>query len=178
MGQGAAAVFLDRDGTLIEDVGYPRDPSEVRVLPGTAEALRRLESGGMLLVIVSNQSGVGRGIVTTAEAAAVDAEFRRQFAERGVTFAGVYYCPHGPEDGCGCRKPEPGMLIRAAEELKIALAASFMVGDKASDSSAGKRAGCRSVVLNPRGEAATDADLIADDWSDAVSFILDSRVPA
>jgi rfaE bifunctional protein nucleotidyltransferase chain/domain len=145
------ALFLDRDGTLIEDAGYPRDPSLVRPLPGTAEALRTLASAGFLLVVVSNQSGVGRGLITPEEAAAVHSRFEACFAAEGVRFDACLYCFHTPAAGCPCRKPSPGLLLRAAADLNIALPASCIVGDKDSDTEAGLRAGCRAAPLGPGG---------------------------
>ncbi len=139
------AVFLDRDATLIEDVGYPRDPRLVRLLPGAAEALAELASLDFALVIISNQSGVARGLLTVAEAEAVHAEVVRQFAAAGVVFAGAYYCYHGPDEGCSCRKPAPGLLLQAIRELRLDPDQSFMVGDKEIDVAAGLAAGCRSI---------------------------------
>lgn len=135
------ALFLDRDGTLIVDVGYPRDPALVEPLPGAVEALRDLQRD-WLLVIVSNQSGIARGLITPDEARAVHERVVELFAAGGVTFAGAYYCPHGPDHGCRCRKPAPGMLLDAARELDIELAASVMIGDKPSDVECGRAAGC------------------------------------
>jgi D-glycero-D-manno-heptose 1,7-bisphosphate phosphatase len=178
MEAGASAVFLDRDGTLIEDVGYPRDPDQVRILPDAAEGLQRLGSAGLLLVVVSNQSGIARGLVSTAEAAAVQERFVADFAAAGISFAGIYVCPHGPGEGCRCRKPSPGMLLDAARDLGIALGNSFVIGDKGSDTEAGKRAGCEAILLNSREEAAISVDLIARNWKEAVDFILDPRAPA
>ena len=173
-----AAVFFDRDGTLIEDVGYPRDPETVRILPGVTEALQRLSSAGLILVVVSNQSGIGRGIITPEEANAVHERFVADFAAEGINFGDVRYCPHGPEDGCPCRKPSPKMLHDAAVPLWISLSHSFMVGDKASDVEAGRRAGCRTVLLNSPGDTSTDADLVTPDWRQAVDFILDPKTSA
>ncbi len=138
------ALFLDRDGTLIVDTGYPRDPSVVELIPGAIEALRDLERD-WALVIVSNQSGIGRGLITPAEAAAVDARVRELFGAGGIEFAGVYHCPHAPEDHCACRKPKPGMLEQAARELDLDLAASVIVGDKPSDVEAGAAVGARGI---------------------------------
>jgi histidinol-phosphate phosphatase family protein len=151
MAPGRPALFLDRDGTLIADVGYPRDPAGVRLLPGCPEALRRLARAGFALVIVSNQSGVGRGLFSRAEAEAVHAEVVRRFAGAGVSFDGAYYCYHAPDEGCGCRKPAPGLLLRAAAELDLELTHSFMVGDKAIDVEAGAAAGCRAVRFGAAG---------------------------
>jgi histidinol-phosphate phosphatase family protein len=140
------ALFLDRDGTLIVDTGYPRDPAVVQLIPGAIEALRDLERD-FALVIVSNQSGIGRGLITPAEAAAVDARVRELFAEGGIEFAGVYHCPHTPEDHCACRKPKPGMLVEAARTLDLDLARSVIVGDKPSDVEAGAAVRARGVLF-------------------------------
>ena len=141
------ALFLDRDGTLIVDVGYPRDPAQVELLPGAADALRELQRD-WVLVVVSNQSGIARGLVSEREAAAVHAEFVARFAAVGVTFAGCYYCPHAPDAGCACRKPLPGLLLDAAAALDLDLAASVMIGDKPSDLEAGRAAGCRALSVD------------------------------
>lgn len=139
------ALFLDRDGTLIVDVGYPRDPARVALLPGVGAALRAL-AARYALVIVSNQSGLARGRISPDEAAAVHARVVEAFAAEGVRFDGSYYCPHGPDDGCPCRKPAPGMLRQAAADLGLDLAASVMVGDKEADVEAGRAAGCARAV--------------------------------
>jgi histidinol-phosphate phosphatase family protein len=145
------AVFLDRDGTLIADVGYPRDPRQVAPLPGVAAALARLARLGFALVIVSNQSGVGRGLFSRAEADAVHAEVVRRFARAGVCFDGAYYCYHAPDEGCRCRKPAPGLLLRAAAELGLDPRRSFMVGDKQIDVEAGAAAGCLGLRFGAGG---------------------------
>lgn len=164
MGEPVKAVFLDRDGTVIEDVGYPRDPEQVRLLPGAAEALERLRRAGFALVVVSNQSGIGRGLVTEEEAAAVHRRFVSALAERGIELAGAFYCPHAPADGCSCRKPSPELLRRAADELHLDLECSFMVGDKDSDVEAGRRAGCAAVLIASTG----------DGWNAVADGILDA----
>jgi D-glycero-D-manno-heptose 1,7-bisphosphate phosphatase len=142
---GRRAVFLDRDGTLIEDPGYPKCPEQVRLLPGAAQAMRQLREAGFALVVISNQAGVGRGLITPGEAAAVHARFVELFAAEGVAFDDVRYCPHAPADGCACRKPSPRMIEESAARLGIALAKSFMIGDKESDVEAGRRAGCAGI---------------------------------
>jgi len=151
------ALFVDRDGTLIVDVGYPRDPALVEPLPGAIDALRVLQPR-FALVIISNQSGIGRGLISAAEAAAVHARVVERFAQAGVTFAGAYYCPHAPDAGCRCRKPAPGLLLDAARDLGLDLAASTMLGDKPSDLAAGRAAGCRTLAFGPAAAAIHCAD--------------------
>jgi len=141
------ALFLDRDGTLITDVGYPRDPDQVEIIAGAIEALRVLQRD-WALVVISNQSGIGRGLITEAEARAVHERFLAQFAAAGVAFAGSYYCPHAPDAACRCRKPAPGLLHDAARDLDLDLAASVMIGDKPSDLEAGRAAGCAVLAYS------------------------------
>jgi len=168
------AVFLDRDGTVIDDVGYPRDPEEVRLRPGAAEALATLAGRGFRLVLVSNQSGLGRGLVTAEEAERVHDRVVATLARHGVRIDAAYYCPHPPDAGCACRKPSPEMLRRAAEELNVDLARSFMIGDKPSDVEAGRLAGCRTILLcaDPANHGpAPIPDCVASRWSDALWYI-------
>lgn len=177
------AVFADRDGTLIVDVGYPRDPAAVRLLPGAGRALRELQEAGWLVVVVSNQSGIGRGIVSPEQARTVHERFLELLGREAVVPDAVKYCPHAPQEGCACRKPAPGMLLEAASELGVDLPASAMVGDKTVDVEAGRRAGCgRTILLSIEGAHAGggaeagavvgSADLIAESWQDALAFIL------
>jgi D-glycero-D-manno-heptose 1,7-bisphosphate phosphatase len=148
-------VFLDRDGTLIEDVGYPRDPSAVRVLPGAAEALRLLSREGFLLAVVSNQAGLAKGRFTAAEMEAVHRRFVSAFGEEGVAFDAVEYCPHHPEGTvdalrrtCGCRKPGTGMAEGILRRLRVPDSCPrFVVGDKMSDVSMGIRLGATTVLV-------------------------------
>ena len=164
------ALFVDRDGTLIADAGYPRDPALVELLPGAADALREL-SGSFALVIISNQSGIGRGLISEAEARAVHDRVIDRFARAGVEFAGAYYCPHAPGAGCPCRKPAPGLFVDAARELGLDLASSIMLGDKASDIAAGRAAGCRHTIrLGPDVDGADGSQRCAD-WPAALRFL-------
>lgn len=161
------ALFLDRDGTIIEDCGYPRDPGQVRLLPGAAEALKALASEGWKLIVISNQSGVGRGIVTAVEMEAVQERFLDLMREHMVPIAASYVCPHAPGDRCECRKPSPFLLQLAAREHSLDLAASWMIGDREADVLCGRNAGCQTIWL--RNEAfPVPKDLpgfVADDWS-------------
>lgn len=146
-GRGRPAVFLDRDGTLNVEKEYLHKHRDWVWIPGVISALRALQRGGYRLVVVTNQSGVARGYYKKAD---VDALHRRVSADlrrRGVALDGIYVCPHGPADGCECRKPEPGMLLRAGRELGLDLASSFMVGDKAADVVAARRAGVSPLFV-------------------------------
>jgi len=157
------ALLLDRDGTLIVDVGYPRDPALVEPLPGAIEALRELQQT-FALVIISNQSGIGRGLITEAEAKAVHDRVVEVFAAGGVRFAGSYYCLHAPEAGCRCRKPAPGLILDAARDLGLELASSVMIGDKPSDLEAGRAAGCCEVLRLGSELDSPRSTLSFDDW--------------
>lgn len=142
-------LFLDRDGTLMEDVGYPRDPNEVRLLPGAVDGVRRLVSRGFVPVVVSNQSGLARGLITPAEAQAVHDRFVALFAAESGIMLPCFYCPHGPQDRCECRKPRPGLLRQAIAELNYPNSPGVMVGDKISDLEAAAALGFSAVWLHP-----------------------------
>jgi D-glycero-D-manno-heptose 1,7-bisphosphate phosphatase len=166
------AVFMDRDGTVIVDVGYPRRPDDVQLLPDALAGLRRLSELGLKLVLISNQSGVGRGLVSPEEAAAVHERFVRELERGGVHLDGAYYCPHAPSDACSCRKPSPEMLERAARELDLDLASSFMVGDRESDLEAGRRAGCKTILLWPDDSpAGLEADHEVTSWLEIGAYL-------
>jgi D-glycero-D-manno-heptose 1,7-bisphosphate phosphatase len=165
------AVFLDRDGTVIEDPGYLSDPSGVRLLPGAADALRKLRAAGYRLVLVSNQSGIGRGYFTAEQAEAVHRRVVEQLSRKGVVLDDARYCPHAPDDGCPCRKPRPGLLLAAARELGLDLGASFMVGNSSVDIGAGRNAGCRTILFGAQTLDGLAADLEATDWPAVVSAV-------
>jgi D-glycero-D-manno-heptose 1,7-bisphosphate phosphatase len=168
------AVFFDRDGTLMEDAHYLGDPEKVRVFPGVPEALAELSRAGFGVFVVSNQSGIGRGLITLEQYHAVQAEFLRQIGP-GLIDAS-YYCPDAPGTESACRKPAPGMLLRAAAEHGIDLAQSFMVGDKAADVECGQRAGTRTILVRTgygSGQVCA-ADWVCADAVEAVRTILDA----
>lgn len=141
------AIFLDRDGTLNESVGYVNHPSRLRLFPWTVEAIRTVRDEGYLAVLVTNQSGVGRGFFPESLMHEVHGQLEALLKEAGTELDGIYSCPHRPSDGCECRKPKPGMLLRAASELDCDLSRSWMVGDSLSDLEAGWAAGARSALV-------------------------------
>lgn len=151
------AVFFDRDGTLIHDRHYMADPDQVVLLPGAIELLSRLNAQNFLIVVVSNQSGIQRGLITPDQARAVHERFTALLRDAGIQIAAVLYCPHGPEENCDCRKPKAGLLTQAAGNLRIDLTGSYMVGDKLSDCEAGHRAGCRSILIDWKGQTGPDS---------------------
>lgn len=149
------AIFLDKDGTLIEDLPYNVEPTLIRLAPYAGAGLRLLQSHGYRLIVVSNQSGVARGLFAEGALAAVADRLRALLAQEGVTLDGFFYCPHHPQGSipgyareCDCRKPRPGMLLNAAARHGIDLSASWMVGDILHDVEAGKGAGCRTVLVD------------------------------
>ena len=152
---GWPAAFLDRDGTIIEDLGYLGDPDRIQLIPGAIDALQALQRAGFRLVVITNQAGVARGLITEADVHRVNERLRAILTEAGVRLDGVYYCPHHTEHGpaeyrleCGCRKPKPGMVERAARELGLDPARSVVIGDHGSDAAlAGSFPGMRGVLL-------------------------------
>ncbi len=149
-------VFLDKDGTLVEDVPYNVDPARISLKPGAREGARALAAAGYALAVVTNQSGIARGYFTPEALGPVAGQLQDLL---GVRFAGFFYCPHHPEGvvaryaiDCDCRKPRPGMILNAARAIGADLAASWMIGDILHDVEAGNRAGCRTVLIDNGGE--------------------------
>ena len=162
------AVFFDRDGTLIEERHYLKDPAGVVLSAGAAECLRALKEAGFLLIVVSNQSGVARGMMTEEDVRRVNARLCELTEAAGAPLDAVYYCPHLAGGTvaeyaveCGCRKPKPGMAARAAAELDVDLARSYMVGDKAADVFFGKNGGMRRSFLVGTGYGAAEKEKIS-----------------
>jgi D-glycero-D-manno-heptose 1,7-bisphosphate phosphatase len=179
------AVFLDKDGTLIEDVPYNVDPARMRLLPGVRAGLQALHSRGYRLIVVSNQSGVARGYFAEDALMAVEQRLRGLLAEAGVPLAGFYYCPHHPEGinasyaiTCDCRKPEPGLLLKASTVQGIDLRQSWLVGDILDDIEAGRRAGCKTILIDNGNETEwvlspfRQPDAVAADVAEAAKIIL------
>jgi len=163
-------VLLDRDGTLIRDVPFLHDPTQVELLPGVGEGLAVLQAAGFALAIVTNQQGIGLGYYTTQEFIAVNQQLFRALAPFGVRIAKIYHCPHHAAEQCACRKPESGMVKRAVRELHVPVARTFLIGDTAADVGAGKTEGCRTVYLGQM--ESCPADYCAADFTDAVHWIL------
>lgn len=190
--RAAAAVFLDRDGTITTEIGYIHDPDRLELLPGSAEAIRRLNQGGIPVIVVTNQSGVARGYYPEETVQRVNARLLQLLQTQGAEVAGVYYCPHHPTEGtgpltrsCDCRKPEPGLLHRARSEHGLDLSRSFVVGDKESDIALARRVGARGIMvltgygggeLKKAEKTGLAPDFVAADLAKAVDWIL-SQVP-
>ncbi len=186
------AVFLDRDGTLTEEVGYVNHPSRLRLQPRSAQAIRRLNGAGIAAVVVTNQAGIARGYFSEDVLAAVNATLVSRLKDEGAYLDGIYVCTHHPTAGespyrmvCDCRKPRPGLLLRAAAELGLDLSRSTLVGDRASDLVAGRAAGARSVLVltgyglgeweYQRDSFSVPPDHVAEDLLDAVEWVLGGR---
>ena len=151
----ARCVFLDRDGTLVHPRAYPRQPRDLRLYSRIGAQLRNLQQAGFRIVVLTNQSGVARGFFTEAELGRMHASLAEKLRKHDVELNAIYHCPHHP-DGvvpeftlrCGCRKPWPGLVLRAARDLNIALEDSWLVGDTLADVEAGNRAGCRTILVD------------------------------
>jgi histidinol-phosphate phosphatase family protein len=176
------AVFLDRDGTLNANLAYLTRPEDMRLLPGAAEALQLLRAAGYACVVVTNQSAVGRGMMSDADLDCIHEEMRRQLAAAGAALDAIYACTS--VDDHAERKPAPGMLLRAAAELNLDLSQSWMIGDALRDIQAGQRAGCKGCVLVRTGHAIDEIDPalldavpIVDDVLTAARFIIGHATP-
>ncbi len=169
------AVFIDRDGTIMQDADYCSDPQQVKIFPRVAEALRRLKSKGFKVIIITNQSGIGRGFFTVEQYRAVEAEVLRQLGD-GLIDA-TYFCPDVPGQHSSCRKPAPGMIVEATREHQIDLARSFLIGDKEIDAECGRNVGVRTIRVRTgldRETAGSIADWVADDLPAAAEIILNT----
>lgn len=177
-------VFVDRDGTIIDETGYLSDPDRARLLPNAAQALRMLNDLGVPVIVISNQSGIARGMYAARDVEKVNSRIRDLLQAEGAFLDQMYYCPHHPDYDveCDCRKPQPGLLIKGAREFGILLDKSFMIGDKLIDIQAGKAAGTQAIFLRTgdgekeleraREEIVVTADRICEDLLEAVQWIL------
>jgi D,D-heptose 1,7-bisphosphate phosphatase len=181
------AIFLDKDGTLVEDVPYNVDPGRIRLAPGAHEGAQLLHAAGFLLIVISNQSGVARGYFAEAALAGVERRLAELLAPVGAPLTGFYYCPHSPEGSvrdyvaaCDCRKPRPGLILRAANEHGLDPADCWFVGDILNDVEAGHRAGCRSVLIDNGNETewkltpARTPDHTVTDLAEAARVIIEA----
>lgn len=144
------AVFLDRDGVINEDIGYVHKPEDFKIFPGVFESLKKLRESGFKLIIITNQSGIGRGYYTEEDFFKLNNYMLDIFDKNGVKIDKVYFCPHLPKDNCDCRKPKTKFIEDAVEEFDLDIKRCWAVGDKLSDVEIGERAGCRTVLLDSR----------------------------
>jgi histidinol-phosphate phosphatase family protein len=172
------AVFLDRDGTINEDTGYIHHPSALRLIAGAATAIRALNVRGLPVVVISNQSGIGRGYFTLGDLDAVNSRLTELLKEGGAAIDALYFCPHLPDEGCRCRKPATALVEQAAKELGVRC--SYMVGDKGADIALARTVEARAVLVKTghgseelaRLSEAEEPDFIAEDLASAVDWIL------
>lgn len=170
------AVFLDRDGTIAEDVNYCSRAEDFQILPAVPDAIRILNETGFKTVLISNQSGLARGYFTEEILTQIHGKMERELAGYGAKIDAIYYCPHHPDDNCGCRKPKTGMIEQAAIDLDIDLKASYMIGDVQKDIDVGRAMGCRTILVTTgpgKGYDISDpADYTADSLMQAVTWIV------
>lgn len=176
-------IFLDRDGTLIQERHFLKDPRKVKLLPGVAAGLKRLKRAGFPLIVVSNQSGIARGVVSPAQLKAVWGRFLRLLKQHGATVDGYYWCPHRPTARCACRKPRPGMLKQAARELKIPWRGGISIGDKSIDVQLGQRShGVGVLILTGYGRLSQrewkgkNPDFVAANFKAFVDWVITQRL--
>lgn len=176
------AVFVDRDGTINIDVHYLSNLEQFEMYPGVGAGIRSLKDAGYMILVITNQSGVGRGYFSEEQLGMIHDRMRSEFLQHGVVLDGIYYCPHHPDANCNCRKPKTLMFEQAIRDLQIDVTSSFMLGDKILDIEAGKKAGVRTILI-PEPHMREDClarkslwscepDFIADDFTDAVRWIL------
>ncbi|MEE9151983.1 MAG: D-glycero-beta-D-manno-heptose 1,7-bisphosphate 7-phosphatase [Thermoplasmata archaeon] len=175
------AVFLDRDGTINEEVNYLSKVEQVKILPNSAKAIKLLNKEGFKTIIITNQSGVARGYFSVQTLENIDDHLKNELFKEGALIDAIYYCPHHPDDGCACRKPETGLIEKARGDFEIDLSSSFIVGDKLIDLETGYRVGCKNVLiltgygsneLKEREKWKFQPHHIARDLYDAVMWIL------
>lgn len=172
-------VVLDRDGTIIEERHYLSDPNGVSLLPGAGDGLRRLSEAGLGIIMITNQSGIGRGYLDEQRLHLIHHRLGELLADEGVRLDGVYFCPHTPDNGCRCRKPMQGLMERAAQRFGFDPRAAFVVGDKGCDIEFGRRAGATTLLVRTgygsqvAAEIATAPDYVVNDLSQAAWLIAD-----
>ena len=170
------AAFLDRDGVINQKApegAYITRWEDMKFLPGIAEAMAQLKTAGFQVIVISNQRCVAKGLISIPDLEALHERLGEWLRQRGAALDGIYYCPHELDPPCRCRKPEPGMLLQAAREHDINLARSWMIGDSISDVEAGRRAGCKTVLLGSAGLDRVSADVTASNLLQAIPHLLD-----
>lgn len=169
--------ILDRDGTIIVEKHYLSDPKLVELLPGAAEGLRALSEAGFGLIIVTNQSGIGRGYFSQDQLTAVNKKMCALLQEHGIPIAGIFYCPHTPDDACTCRKPLPGLILKAGEKLSFDPAKSYVIGDKPCDIELGQNVKAKTFLVRTgygaqhEKEQKISPDFIVDDLREAARIL-------
>lgn len=172
------AVFLDRDGTINEERMYAHKISDFALLPGVIEGLKKLKDAGFIFLIISNQAGIGRGIFKEEDLHIFNNHLLLELEKHDIEIENIYYCPHHPDDGCDCRKPEPKFALQAEKEFDLDLKGSYMLGDHKSDMMFARNAGMKAVFLmtghgEKEYEEGMDVDHVAKDFSEATRWVLD-----
>lgn len=168
------AIFLDRDGTINKDIEYLHEPDKFEFLPNAVSGLRKMQDMGFKLAVVTTQAGIGLGYFTKEDFYKVNRQMFKLLSSSEIVLDKIYFCPHSKGDKCKCRKPESGLFQRAKEDLNIDLEKSYMIGDKSSDIEAGKRIGCKTILIkhdNPDSEFDVQPDYVAEDLLDAAEYI-------
>ena len=161
------AIFLDRDGTINKHIGFLRKTEELELLPRAAEAIKKINSRGFLAIVITNQPVIARGEITVEELNAIHNKLETELGRQGAYIDGLYYCPHHPDKGfkgevealkveCDCRKPKPGLILRASDDFNIDIGQSWMIGDDGRDIGCGKNAGCRTALISSTEELGQD----------------------
>lgn len=171
------AIFFDRDGTLCRDIPYCSCPEDLVLMPDAVQAIRTANSQGCKAVVITNQSGIARGYFSIQDLEKIHQKLLGLLAQEGVHLDGIYCCPHHPDEYCQCRKPKPGLFLRAAAELHIDLSSSYMIGDSLKDIQAGKNAGCRTILVRMKVPATpvTIPDYEATDLTSALRWIYSDK---
>ncbi|MDI6641746.1 MAG: D-glycero-beta-D-manno-heptose 1,7-bisphosphate 7-phosphatase [Elusimicrobiota bacterium] len=176
-------VFLDRDGVINKDLigDYVKSWEEFKFLPRSLEAIRKLTENGYKIIIISNQAGINKGIIDKKNFSEINRKMIREIRQAGGKITKIYYCPHRPDENCSCRKPKPGLFLKAKKDFKLNFASCYLVGDKIADVIAGKSVGCKTILvktgfgrieLKNRDIAQIQPDYIANNLFDAVNWIL------
>jgi len=177
------AIFLDRDGTLIEEIGYLHRLEDIQIYPEAFEAVKKINQSGAQAIVITNQSAIARGLITQEDLERLHRRISDAFGQKGARLDTYYHCPHHPTEGtgehtrtCDCRKPQPGLLLGAAQELQLDLEASHMIGDKLRDIEAGHRAGCQSILVKT-GYGQEELLLLNDEQASRFSSINPAQRP-
>ncbi len=169
------AVFLDRDGTMAKDVHYCSRPEDFELFTGVPGAIKKLNDHGFKVVVVTNQSGVGRGFFTEDTLRLIHEKMVNNLTHQGAKLDGIYYCPHHPNENCNCRKPKIGLLVRAKRDLEIDFKRSYMVGDMALDIEVGQAVGCKTILItggDKIGKITVKPDQMTSNLAEAIDWIL------
>jgi len=174
------AVFVDRDGTINANLGYIDDPNDLKIYPSVAKGIKILKENGFKIIVITNQSGITRGYFSEEILEKVHQKMKNELSKKGASIDAIYYCPHHPNDGCNCRKPNTGLFQQAIRELNIDVKRSFIIGDRMLDVEAGYKIGCKTVLVpenkekveKEMEESNIEPDYICDDFYSGAKWIL------